>query len=103
MEEKDLFELHKERLVRDGVDITNGLFGLSEVHEKMMLHAKVFANYIIRDGIVENAEDVVGNLGINQGGELGFSRLIESIDGEASVINFRTVEKLYEQFSKTFE
>jgi len=63
----------------------------------------VGANYIIQDGIIENAEDVVGNLGINQSGELGFSRLIESIDGEASVINFRSVEKLYEQFSKTFE
>jgi len=71
--------------------------------EEKEKHAKEFAKYVIEDGLIEHAEDVVGNLGVNQGGELGFSRLIESIDGEASIINFRTVEKLYEQFSKTFE
>lgn len=61
-------------------------------------HAKEFAKYVIEDGIIEHAEDVVGNLGVNQGGELGFSRLIESIEGETTVINFRSVNKLYEQF-----
>jgi hypothetical protein len=102
MEEKDLFELHKERLIKDGIDITNGIFGLSEVHESMALHAKVFAEYIIKDGIVEHSEDVVGNLGVNQGGEFGFSHLIESLDGDASAINFRNVDAIYEQFSKAF-
>lgn len=61
-------------------------------------HAKEFATHIIKDGIIEHAEDVVGNLGVIQSGEFGFTRLLESIEGDTSVCQFKSIDKLYDEF-----
>ena len=97
MGEMDLFELHKERLIKDGVDITNGLFGLSEVNEKMMLHAKVFAEYIIKDGLLDES---LGNVGTVTGdGILGFAKIFEDPkDGDGVALDVVTVDEMYEKF-----
>ena len=97
MGEMDLFELHKERLIKDGVDITNGLFGLSEVNEKMMLHAKVFAEYIIKDGLLDES---LGNIGTKtDDGVLGFAKVFEDPkDGDGVALGVVTIDEMYEKF-----
>ena len=67
--------------------------------EEKEKHAKEFAAHIVKDGIIDHAEDVVGNLGVIQSGEFGFTHLLESIDGETSVCQFKSIDKLYEEFA----
>ena len=94
----EIFEDFRRRIKDDKLDVSSGIFVMSELHEKMMLHATSFANYIIKDGIVGQREDVVGNLCIEQSGILGCSKLTESIDGDLSLTNFVTVDEMYEKF-----
>lgn len=64
------------------------------------LQAKKFAEFIVRNGLEDEA---IGNVGTKtDDGELGFAKIYEDPkDGEAVALGVRSIDDLYEKFASS--